>query len=495
MDDLARAGTRGRSNPPAVAACLDARSPECEVVWMPVHPDAAAAMDAVTTEPRTLTHREARVVILGALLPVFMAALDNTILASVLPTIGRDLGDFHNVPWLITAYLIAATSALPLHGKISDIHGRRVTIQIAIGIYMAGSLACALAPDMLTLILPRVLHGLGGGGLSAMGMVILGDLAAPKDRARYYGYFSVVYTSAGACGPALGGFIADHVSWVAIFWMNIAMGVVALALTSTLLRRLPRRERAHRLDFLGAALIMSASVAAMLAMSMGGVRYAWTSPPILALAAAACALGALFVWRLRTAPEPLIPLSILADAVARCAILTHGFGWAAIVGLNIFLPMYLQNVKGYSATAAGLSLMVIMAAVNTSAWGMSYVIGHVERYKLAPIAGLCVSIAAVLGLAWQAEHLNFWIFEGLLTAMGIGVGGCRANTAVALQNTVAPHQLGTAISTMTFSRGLLATMTVALFGVIVLAGGAAEPGLSSRADAATSAADFARVFY
>jgi len=240
---------------------------------------------------------------------------------------------------------------------------------------------------------------------------------------------------------------------------------------------------------------MSASVAAMLAMSMGGVRYAWTSPPILVLAGAALVLGTLFVWRLRTAPEPLIPLSILGDPVARCAILAHGFGWAAIVGLNIFLPMYLQNVMGYSATAAGLSLMVIMAAVNTSAWGMSYLIGHVARYKLAPMAGLCVSIAAVLGLAWQAEQPNFWVFEALLTAMGIGFGGIPAITAVAVQNTVPPHQLGTAISTMTFSRGLLATMTVALFGVIVLAGGVAEPDVPISGPIASSAADFARVFY
>ena len=452
-------------------------------------------MDAATSEPRLLTHRETQVVILGALLPVFMGALDNTVLASVLPTIARDLGDLHNVPWLITAYLIAATSALPLHGKISDIHGRRVALQIAIGIYIAGSLACALAPDMISLILARVLHGLGGGGLSAIGMVILGDLAAPKDRARYYGYFSIVFASAGACGPALGGFIADHVSWVAIFWLNIGMGAIALVLTSTLLRRLPRRERPHRLDFLGAALIMAASVAAMLAMSMGGVRYAWGSPPILALAAAALALGALFVWRLLTAPEPLIPLSILGDPVARYAVLAHGLGWAAIIGLNIFLPMYLQSAMGYSATTAGLALMVIMAGVNTSAWAMTALIGRVARYKLAPIIGLCVSIAAVLGLASQTERMTLLVLEALLLAMGIGFGGIPALTTVALQNTVAPYQLGTAMGTMTFCRGLFATMTVALFGVVVMGGVTAEPASIGRAVAAMSAADFARVFY
>jgi hypothetical protein len=153
-------------------------------------------------------------------------------------------------------------------------------------------------------------------------------------------------------------------------------------------------------------------------------------------------------------------------------------------------------VLGYSATMAGLSLMVIMGAVNLSAWGMSHLVGYVTHYKIAPIIGLLVSIAAVLGLAWQAEHMSFWVFEALLTVMGVGFGGIPAITAVALQNTVAPHQLGTAISTMTFSRGLLATLTVALFGVIVLAGGVADPGsIVGSAAATASAGDFARVFY
>src|SRR5262245_24917348 len=201
-------------------------------------------MDATVarTEPRLIAHADARAVVCGVLLPVFMGSLDTTILASALPTIGNDLGNVHALPWLITAYLIASTSVTPLYGKISDIRGRRATLAVAISLYMAGSLVCALAPDMLVLILGRILHGFGGGGLTSMGMVVLGDVAAPRVRGCYYVYFSLTATSAGATGPALGGFLADHLHWSSIFWLNVPLGLAARALTATLLRRLPRHE-------------------------------------------------------------------------------------------------------------------------------------------------------------------------------------------------------------------------------------------------------------
>ncbi len=201
-------------------------------------------MDAGTPSSHSqLTHRETLVVVLGVLLPVFMGSLDTTILASALPTIGREYGEVHNLPWLVTAYLIANTSITALYGKISDIRGRRSTLMIAISLYMLGSLVCALAPNMFVLILGRVLHGLGGGGLTSTGMVVLGDIAALKDRGKYYGYFSITYTTAGACGPALGGAIAEYLHWSVIFWMNIPLGIIAMALTMRLLQRLPRHDR------------------------------------------------------------------------------------------------------------------------------------------------------------------------------------------------------------------------------------------------------------
>jgi MFS family permease len=451
-------------------------------------------MDAASVDPPPLTHQESRQIVFGILLPVFMGSLDATILASALPTIGRDLGDVHLLPWLITAYLIASTAVTPLYGKISDIHGRRITVIVALVIHMAGSLICALSSNLLMLIFGRVVHGLGGGGLTSMGMVVLGDLAAPKDRGRYYAYFSATYTTAGACGPALGGFISDYVHWSAIFWLNIPLGLIALALTSSRLRRLPRHERPHHLDVAGAALIMAASVAFMLALTLGGVRYPWLSAQILGLGAAAFALGILFVVRLRTAPEPLIPVSILSDPVARCALTANTFGWAPIVALNIYMPMYLQSVLGMSATWAGLSLMVIMVTLNTSAGLTGQLIGRVTHYKRVPMLGLVIAIATLVVMGWQASALTPWSVELLLAVLGIGFGPVPPLAMVALQNTVEVHHLGTAVGTLGFTRNLCATMMVAVFGAIVLAGsaGAAPRGL---AGLAIPAEGFARIFY
>jgi EmrB/QacA subfamily drug resistance transporter len=429
-------------------------------------------MDAAAqpAETKSLTHRETMLVVLGVLLPVFMGSLDNTILASALPTIGREFGDVHNLPWLITAYLIANTSITALYGKISDIHGRRVTLLIAVSLYMAGSLVCALAPNMFVLILGRVLHGLGGGGLTSTGMVVLGDIAAPKDRGRYYGYFSATYTTAGACGPALGGAIAEYLHWSVIFWMNIPLGLIAVTLTLTLLRKLPRHERPHRLDFLGAGLIMSASVAFMLALSMGGVRYAWSSPPILALFAVSLVIGAGFVARILTAPEPLIPLSILSSRDSRLSIIANTFGWGPIVGLHIFLPMYLQNIVGMAPAAAGLSVLILAVTLNVSAGITGTILPRREHYKTIPMIGLLLAIVSVLLLAWRADTHTLWEFELILALVGIGFGTLPPLAATALQNSVSIHTFGSAVATMQFSRNLFATMLVAGFGVIVLAG-------------------------
>jgi MFS family permease len=320
---------------------------------------------------------------------------------------------------------------------------------------------------MAVLILGRVVHGLGGGGLTSTGMVVLGDVAAPKERARYYAYFSIVYTTAGACGPALGGFLSDHLHWTAIFWLNIPLGLLALAFTAAVLRRLPRHERPHRLDVLGAMLIVIATVAFMLAITSGGVRYPWDSGPILGLLAFSLATGALFVVRLMTAPEPLIPITILRDPIVRCAIAANAFGWGGIIGLNIFLPMYLQRVIGLSATAAGLSLMVLMATLNASAGFSSQLIARHTRYKVVPLIGLAVAIASVAWLAWQVRDLNPLGFELLLAILGIGFGPIAPLSTTALQNTVAMHQFGTAIGTLNFTRTLYATILVAVCGALL----------------------------
>lgn len=452
--------------------------------------DADARPDAARLHvQQPMSHRDARVIVLAMLLPVFMGSLDSTILATALPAIGRDLGHVHDLPWLITTYLIAATASTPLYGKISDIRGRRFVTLVAISAYMAGSLICALAPNMAVLICGRVLHGLGGGGLTSTGMVVLGDVAAPKERARYYAYFSIVYTTAGACGPALGGFLSDHLHWTAIFWFNIPLGLLALAFCTSALRRLPRHERSHRLDVLGATLIVAATVAFMLAVTSGGVRYPWSSAPIVGLLVFSAVTGVLFVVRLRTAPEPLIPIAILKDPIARCAIAANTFGWGGIIGLNIFLPIYLQRVLGMSATGAGLSLMVLMAMLNTSAGLSSYLIVRHMRYKIIPLIGLALAVVAVMTLAWQVRDISPWEFELLLAVLGIGFGPLAPLSSTALQNTVAIHQFGTAVGTMNFTRSLYATVLVAVFGALV-----SDLAATGGAGAAGGATGFQMIF-
>jgi EmrB/QacA subfamily drug resistance transporter len=450
-------------------------------------------MDASSppSESRSLTHRETLFVVLGVLLPVFMGSLDNTILASALPTIGREFGDVHNLPWLITAYLIANTAITALYGKISDIHGRRVTLMIAISLYMLGSLVCALAPNMVVLILGRVLHGMGGGGLTSTGMVVLGDIAAPKDRGKYYGYFSATYTTAGACGPALGGAIAQYLHWSVIFWMNIPLGLAAMALTLTLLRRLPRHERPHKLDFLGAALIMAASSAFMLALSMGGVRFPWMSAPVLSLFAIALLIGAAFIVRLRTAPEPLIPLAILGDREVRLTVAANAFGWGPIVGMHIFLPVFLQNVHGMQPSIAGLSVLMLAVMLNVSAGVTGTILPRRQHYKTIPIIGMLLAIVSVLVLAWRARNVTLLEFEVLLFLIGCGFGALPPLAATALQNNVSIHTFGSAVATMQFSRNLYATMVVAVFGAIVLVASGA-PGAGAVAH--YSGDGFVRVF-
>jgi MFS family permease len=456
-------------------------------------------MDATTTATY-LSHRETRVIVWGVLLPLFMGSLDNTILASALPTIGNAFGDVHGLPWLITIYLLAATAAMPLYGKVADIHGRRFGLYVAIGLHMAGSIVCALAPSMFILILGRALQGLGGSGLSAVSVIVLGDAAAPKDRGRYYAYFSIVYTTAGACGPALGGFIADTLHWSLIFWLNIPMGLIALAITATILRRLPRNERPHRLDLIGAVLIVTASVAFMLDLNLGGKTYPWLSVPVLTLLAAALMIGAAFVWRLLTAPEPLIPIAILTDPIVRWAVIANSFGWSAIIGLNIFLPMYLQSVIGFSPTAAGLSLMVLMMSLNSSAGLCGQVLGRVTHYKILPMVMLVIAFGAVVLLALWADRMTLLSFEVLLFLIGAGFGPVPSLCMVAIQNTVERHQLGIAVGTLAFARNLFATMLIALLGVIVLAvtaslaPGAGEFGGALPPAAAEAAQAFRRVF-
>ena len=415
-----------------------------------------------------LSHRETLVIVFGVLLPLFLGSLSQSIAASALPTIGRALGATGDLSWVITAYLLTQTAATPLFGKFSDTYGRRATMQFALWVFIVGSVACALAPNITLLVAARAVQGVAAGGLTSIPMTVLGDLAPPKYRARYYTYFSLVYITAGALGPALGGFFAEYVHWSALFWFGVPFAFLAIVITRKLLLRLPAFHRYHKLDLAGALLIIGASLSFMFVLTAGGKSYAWLSPQIAGLALLSCCLWVGFVWRLQTAAEPLIPLDIIKNRIVAWAIIANGLGWSGVIGLNIYLPVWLQSMSGMTPSQSGLSLMIVMVGLNTGALVGAQLASRVTHYKRIPLVSLVLCICATLYMAWRSAGMGFLELQIVLGVWGFTFGPVPPVTSVAMQNTIPQHRLGTAVGAMAFVRGLISTFIVAIFGLIVL---------------------------
>nr|WP_262269042.1 MDR family MFS transporter [Microvirga sp. HBU65207] len=444
-----------------------------------------------------LSHAEIRTIIAGVILAMFLAALDQTIIATALPTIGRELGDLEHLSWIVTVYLLTSTAVTPLYGKLSDSYGRRGIMLTGIVIFVIGSIACALAPTMTILILARGLQGIGGGGLIALAQTIIADIVPPKERGRYQVYFASVFMTSSLLGPVLGGFIAEKLHWSMIFWINLPLGLIAFAIAYRSLRRLPRFERPHQLDLLGAVLLVAATVVLLLALSWGGIRYPWGSAPILGLILGSLVLWILFALRMKLAPEPLIPPGVLHNPVVRMAVLAACFGMGTYIGLTIYLPVYFEAVRGISASQSGLALIPLMAGTVVGATLSGRTMAKVKHYKRLPTAGLLVAMGTTGILAAYGQSLSLVTVEIILAVISIGLGTVLPVTMVTTQNAVAPHQMGTATGTANFFRSLGGAFIVAIFGAIVL-GGAGLSGASSveslSAVAAQSGVDLANVF-
>jgi len=446
-------------------------------------------------ESRALTHPEIRSVVIGIMLAMFLGALDQTIVATALPTIGRSFNDVENLSWIVTAYLLTATAVTPLYGKLSDIHGRRGIMLIGILLFIAGSIACALAPNMTALILGRVLQGLGGGGLMSLAQTVLADLVSPRERGRYQGYIGAVFASSSIGGPVLGGVLSEHLHWSFIFWINLPLGLAALAMSSRTLRRVPFRPRKHRLDILGGALMISAAIALLLALNWGGTRFPWLSFPIGALAGLSAILWMLFAWRLVSIPEPFLPLTILNNPVVRCASLAGACSMGVLVGLTIFVPLYFEVVRHLSASQSGLALIPMVGSTVIAATISGRAMVHVERYKRMPLIGQVLGIFALSALAVWPASLPVWGVIALLAVTGFGVGTVFPISTVAMQNAVLPAQVGTATGSANFFRSLVSAVVVALLGAIVLGGVGGATGVSVETLARTaSGAELAQAF-
>jgi EmrB/QacA subfamily drug resistance transporter len=434
-----------------------------------------SAVPSTPAEPAPLDHAKIRAIMVGILLAMFLSALEQTIVAPALPTIGRVLSDVDNLPWVVTSYLLACTAMTPLFGKLSDIYGRRRMMLVAIVIFLVGSAACALAPNMATLIAARVLQGIGGGGILPLAHTIIGDMVSPRERARYQSYTSIMFMIASISGPVLGGVLTDYVHWTMIFWINLPLGLVALWTTDRALRELPRHDRPHRLDVLGAVLMTCAALALMLAMSLGGqtrggTHYGWGSWPIVSLLAGSCALWLLFSLRVARAPEPFIPLSILREPIVAAIAVAGFFSVGVIIALSIFLPLYFELVLGFTPSGSGTALIVFLAAATAGSYIAGRLMMRFTHYKWVPLTGLALGIAMLAVMAAKPAGLSLTVVCVLLAVGGTGLGVMYPVTTTIVQNAVAPHQLGTATGSLNFARQLGGTIIVAAFGAIVLGG-------------------------
>jgi EmrB/QacA subfamily drug resistance transporter len=414
-----------------------------------------------------LSQRELRVVFGGLMLGMLLAALDQTIVATALPTIVGDLGGLNHLSWVVTAYLLTSTAVTPLWGKLSDLYGRRGTFQAAIAIFLAGSMLSGLAQNMGELIGFRALQGLGGGGLIALAMAIVGDLVSPRERGRYQGYFGAVFALASVSGPLLGGWFTDQLSWRWIFYVNLPLGIAALAVTTVVLR-IPFHRRRRRIDYLGSALLVSAVTCVVAATTWGGTTFPWGSVQIIGLAVAAAALLALFVaWEAR-ASEPILPLHLFRNPIFTVASAISLLLGVALFGAVVYLPEYLQVVQGASAISSGLQLIPLSMGIVVASAGSGQVVSRTGRYKVFPVVG-----GALLTVGfWLLTHIQVTTSTAVLSAwmlvVGLGIGCIMQVAVLAVQNAVAHHDLGTATSATVFFRTLGGSLGTALFGAVLL---------------------------
>ncbi len=416
-----------------------------------------------------MTHREILMVLAGLMTGMFLVALNQTIVSTALPTIAGDLGGLDLIAWIVTAYLLAATTATPLFGRLSDLYGRQRMFQSAIVIFLVGSVLSGAALNMPMLIATRAIQGVGGGGVMALTMTIIGDLLSPRERGRYQGYLGAVFGVASITGPLLGGFIVDHLDWRWVFLVNVPIGIAALVVTSRVLD-LPHHRVERRLDLLGASLLVTGVTALLLVTAWGGSEHPWGSPLIVVLGLGGGILSLLFVLRQRSAPQPIIPLRLFASRTFSLVTAAGFLVSAAMFGAIVFLPVFLQLVTGASATEAGLLLTPMMGGLVVTSMVSGRLITRTGRYRAHPITGTALMAVALSLMSTMDVTTSRWE-AGLFTAvMGIGLGLVTQNLILIAQNDVAASDLGAATATVGFSRTLGGSMGTAVFGAVMATG-------------------------
>lgn len=418
-------------------------------------------------EFQPVERRQRRAAMLGMLLALTLAALDQNIVGTALPRIVSDLGGLSHLSWVITAFLLASTATTPLYGKLSDMYGRRPLFSAAIVIFLAGSMLCGLAQSMTQLILFRGIQGLGAGGLMVMAQTTIADLIPPRERGRHQGRFGGIFALCSVAGPLLGGLITDALSWRWIFYVNLPVGALALFMIGVGLQR-PNRVVAHSVDYLGAALLTAATSSTVLMLSWGGALYPWGSPQVLGLGAVSLTLFALLPLAERRAKEPILPLELFSNRIFVISSAVTGLTAMALFGAVVFLPLFFQLVLRYSPSRAGLMILPLMIGLIISSVVGGRLVSATGKYKRFPVIGLAASalsfamMAAVASNQGSVVLLEFGVF-----VLGAGLGLVMPNLTVAIQNSVDPKSMGVATSASSYFRSLGGSVGVACSGGLV----------------------------
>jgi EmrB/QacA subfamily drug resistance transporter len=405
-------------------------------------------------------------VILGALmLGMFLASLDQTIVSTALPTIAGDLHGLNHLSWVVTAYLLATTISTPLWGKLGDLYGRKNLFQLAIVVFLAGSILSGLSQNMIQLIACRAIQGIGAGGLMVGAQAITGDVIPARQRGRYMGYFGAVFGLSSVLGPLAGGFFTQHLSWRWVFYINIPIGIVALFIVAAVLH-VPANKVQHKIDWLGISLLSGGVTAIILLTTWGGTQYAWGSSTIIGLGVLGVALIAAFCFVELRAAEPIVPLGLFKGRTFSAA---TGVGFIvgfSMFGAIVYLPLYLQTVHGASPTASGLELLPLVAGMLATFILSGRLVSSTGRYKIFPILGCAVLAVGLYLLSLLGPHTSFGTTSVYMFVVGLGVGLVMQVLVVAVQNSVPYSQLGTATSTSTFFRTIGGCFGVSALGEV-----------------------------
>ncbi|MFB7539477.1 DHA2 family efflux MFS transporter permease subunit [Streptomyces zaomyceticus] len=411
------------------------------------------------------SHRTVLVAIGALLLGMLLAALDQTIVSTALPTIVSELGGMEHLSWVVTAYMLASTAGTPLWGKLGDQYGRKKLFQAAIVLFLIGSALCGIAQNMPQLIAFRALQGLGGGGLMVLSMAIVGDLVSPRERGKYQGLFGAVFGTTSVLGPLLGGLFTQHLSWRWVFYINLPIGIVALFVIAAVLH-IPVRSTRHTIDYLGTFLIASVATCLVLVASLGGTTWAWGSAQIIGLAVLGAVLLVWFVHVERRAVEPVLPPKLFGiRTFSLVAVISFVVGFA-MFGAMTFLPTFLQVVQGVTPTMSGVHMLPMVAGMLITSTVSGQIVSRTGRWKVFPIAGTAVTALGLLLLNEMTENSSTGEMSVYFFVFGAGLGLVMQVLVLVVQNAVPYEDLGVATSGATFFRSIGASFGVAVFGTI-----------------------------